>query len=210
MGKEEILSYLKNAKIQDETLKKICYYFVEDFTASQTAQKLDISRQTINNYYKILRTLLLHKQDELVDSMKENNICGNSFAIKHIKVTDNIYYYIECKEKIFILEEDCDFLPNVEDFIETHVKDILLNKGKNNCTQVIFNKKESKYLITKVYKSTNSVQEFVDRRLKKFRGLNKQNVALHLKESQFRYNYSSLYLYETLISLLNLNAKASA
>ena len=56
----------------------------------------------------------------------------------------------------------------------------------------------------------DNVQEFVNRRLKKFRGLNKQNLALHLKESQFRYNYSSLYLYETLISLLNLNTKASA
>jgi len=210
MGKEEILSYLKNAKIQEETLKKICYCFVEDYTAIQTANKLSLSRQTINNYYKILRTLLICKQEELIDSIQRSSVCNNSFSIKYLKITKNIYFLLQCNEKIFILNEDSQFLPKLEKFIEIEIKELLLNKSKNNCAQVLFNQKEEKYLITKLYKTVNPMQDFMDQRLKKFRGLNKKNIEIHLKESQFRYNYSSTYLYETLISLLNLNTKMSA
>ena len=39
----------------------ICYFFSEDFTASQTSKKLKISRQTINTYYKIFRELLFNE-----------------------------------------------------------------------------------------------------------------------------------------------------
>ena len=44
-------------KIETSQLKKICYFFSKDFTASQTANKLNISRQTINSYYKIFREI---------------------------------------------------------------------------------------------------------------------------------------------------------
>ena len=36
-------------KIETSQLKKICYFISKDFTASQTAEKLNISRQTINS-----------------------------------------------------------------------------------------------------------------------------------------------------------------
>ena len=45
-------------KIETSSIRKICYFFSKDFTASQTAIKLNISRQTINNYYKIFREAL--------------------------------------------------------------------------------------------------------------------------------------------------------
>lgn len=209
MGKEEILSYLKHAKIQDETLRKICYYFVEDYTAIQTAQELNLSRQTINNYYKIIRTLLLFKQDELISFMKENRLCNDSFSIKHIKIGKNICYFVECNKKVFMLDLEENFLPNIKEFIKENIEESLLNNKGTNCAKVLFNKKEEKYLLTKLYKSSNQMQEFIDKRVKKFRGLNKQNLDLHIKESQFRYNYPSSYIYDTLLTLLNLNTKTS-
>ena len=48
-------------KIEATKLKEICYFFSEDFTASQTSKKLKISRQTINTYYKIFRELLFNE-----------------------------------------------------------------------------------------------------------------------------------------------------
>jgi len=208
MGKEEIISYLKHAKIQNQMLKDICYYFVEDYTASQTAQKLGLSRQTINNYYKIIRTLLLHKLDELTENTTDE-FSNNSFSIQYIKTGKQLYYLIKNDNKISFLDFEDEFLPNISNFINTNLTSVILNK-KVNSAKVIYNKSTKKYLITKLYKTSNEIQEFVDNRLKKFRGLNKNNLSLHLKESQFRYNYSSLYLYETLLKLLNLNAKASA
>lgn len=210
MGKEEILNYLKNAKIEDKTLGKICYYFSKDFTASQTAQELNLSRQTINNYYKIIRNLLLQSQNELMLFMKENNFCQNSFSIKYIKSGKNMSYFIECNEKVFIIDSSNPFLPNMSNFIEKHLDDSLLKNRVANCAKVLYIQKEEKFLITKLHKSENKMQSFVDSRLKKFRGLNKDTLKLHLLESQFRYNYSAKFLYETLLKLLNLNTKTSS
>ena len=209
MGKEEIINYLKHAKIQDNVLRKICYYFVEDYTAIQTAQELNLSRQTINNYYKIIRTLLLFKQDELLAFMKENRLCNDSFSIKHIKIGKNICYFVECNKKVFMLDLEENFLPNIKEFIKENIEESLLSNKSINCAKVLFNKKEEKYFLTKLYKSSNQMQDFIDKRVKKFRGLNKKSLQLHIKESQFRYNYSSNYIYETLLNLLNLNTKTS-
>jgi hypothetical protein len=210
MGKEEIFNYLKNSKIQDKMLEQICYYFAKDFTASQTAVELKISRQTINNYYKIIRNLLLVKQEELILFMKDNNLCKNSFSIKYIKSGNNISYFIECNEKVFLFKNNNHFLPNIEHFIEESLDSKLLKNTKANSAKVIFNIKNKKYLITNLYKSHNLMQEFIDKRLKKFRGLTKETFSLHLKESQFRYNYSQEYLYQTIIQMLNLNTKRRA
>lgn len=210
MGKEEIFNYLKNAKIQDKMLEKICFYFAKDFTASQTAVELKLSRQTINNYYKIIRNLLLEKQEELILFMKNNNLCQNSFSIKYIKSGSNISYFIECNEKVYILENNTLFLPEIEKSIEQSLNTKLLKNSKANSAKVIFNIKDKRYLITNLYKSHNYMQEFIDKRLKKFRGLNKENFSLHLKESQFRYNYSQEFLYKTITKILNLNTKTRA
>lgn len=210
MGKEEIFNYLKNAKIQDKMLEQICFYFAKDFTASQTAVELKISRQTINNYYKIIRNLLLEKQEEIIQFMKKNNLCQNSFSIKYVKSGNNISYFIECNEKVFILEKSTLFLPKIEDFITQSLNTKLLKNSKANSAKVIFNIKDERYLITNLYKSHNFMQEFIDKRLKKFRGLNKENFSLHLKESQFRYNYSQEFLYKTITEILNLNTKTRA
>jgi len=209
MGKEEILNYLKNAKIKDKKLEQICYYFAKDYTASQTAVSLNLSRQTINNYYKIIRILLLQKQEELILFLKKNNFCDNSFNIKYIKLNKNIFYFIECNEKVFILDTEQNFLPNIDIFIEQKLKNLFQGNKKTNSAKVLFSKNTNKYLITKFFKSENTMEEFVNTRLKKFRGLNKTNLQLQVKESQFRFNYSQEYLYNTLINILNLNCKTS-
>jgi len=64
MSKLEFLnSHIKNAKINTKKLKNILLCFTEDLTASQTAERVDLSRQTINNYYKIIRTYLIARQN---------------------------------------------------------------------------------------------------------------------------------------------------
>lgn len=209
MGKEEIFNYLRNAKIENNTLREICYCFSEDLTAIETAKRLNLSRQTINNYYKILRNILLQNQDELISFMKENNLCKNSFAIKYIKSKDYISYFIHCDDKIFLIDEQNPCLPNFDLFLKEHLDTSLINNRIANCAKVLFNEKNKKYLVTKLYKTTNEIQDFISTRLKKFRGLNKQTLGLHLKESQFRYNYSNKYLHETLLNSLNLNYKTS-
>lgn len=204
MSNNEILNYLKNAKIDTTVLKKICKYFTEDYTAIQTAQKLNLSRQTINNYYKIIRSLLLSKQDEMFYLLKNNHLSNNSFLIKYVKNGPYINYFIEYQKKAFIFENSENIFPNLQEFINENIHLQLQNSKKTNSAKVSFDKKKNKYTLLYLTKSDESIQDFIQNRLKKFRGLNKNNLFLHLKESQFRYNHSQDVLYETLLSLLLL------
>lgn len=210
MGQDEIFKYLKNAKIQNKTLDKISYFFSKDYTASQTAIELNLSRQTINNYYKIIRILLLNKQEELLVYFKNNNLCENSFNIKYIKTNKNIKYYIECNEKIFFLDLNNESLSHIKNFIEEELQDTFNNNQKTKSAKVLFNKKTKSFLLTKFLRSVNPLEDFIDQRLKKFRGLNKENLEIQLKESQYRFNHSQNDLYTTVLSLLNLNPKTSS
>ena len=41
-------------------LKEICEYFSRDFTASETSKILNLSRPTVNYYYKIFRESIIN------------------------------------------------------------------------------------------------------------------------------------------------------
>ncbi|ADG92222.1 conserved hypothetical protein [Arcobacter nitrofigilis DSM 7299] len=204
MSNNEILNYLKNAKIEANVLKKICKYFTEDYTAIQTAQNLNLSRQTINNYYKIIRNLLLSKEDEMLYMIKNTHFSNNTLLIKYIKNGPYINYFIECQKKAFIFKNNENTFPNLQKFIDNTIHLPLQNNKKANAAKISFNKKENKFTLLYLTKSDDTIQGFIQNRLKKFRGLNKDSLYLHLKESQFRYNYSQDFLYETLLSLLHL------
>lgn len=209
MSKNEIINYLKNAKIQDEILEQICYYFSLDYTASNTAKELNLSRQTINNYYKIIRTLLLKKQEELMREMKASSE-NNGFSLKYLQSNSYLNYFIEYDEKVFIIDSNFSLVPKIDNLLNEDIKSSLHNNSKSNCAKVLFNRRNQSYLVMRMLKTSNNMQEFVDKRLKKFRGLNKENLLIHLKESQFRFNYSNEYLQNTVLSLLNLNTKSCA
>ena len=212
MGKDEIYNYLRNAKIKNQQLEKISYYFSKDYTASQTAKELKLSRQTINNYYKIIRILLIDKQDKLINLMKDNCFCDKSFNIKYIKTSSSsssFRYFIECNGKVLFITSNSEFSKNIMNFINNELQNSFINNQKTNSAKVLYNKDKNKFLLTKLLKSTNTLQEFVDTRLRKFRGLNQTNLDLQLKESQFRFNYSEKDIFNILLDLLKLNPKTS-
>ena len=81
----QINKYIQRSKITKLTLKKICYFFSKDYTASKTALNTKLSRETINTYYKILRFLLLKQEDiNIQDFLKE--------AKYHNESLNNLFY----------------------------------------------------------------------------------------------------------------------
>ena len=86
-------------KIETSQLKKICYFFSKDFTASQTAEKLNISRQTINSYYKIFREILF---DSYINS-KNGEIDLN---ITYMKIYEKNIYFLQEENKIVLLDKE--------------------------------------------------------------------------------------------------------
>lgn len=71
---------LKYVKISHYKIKKILNCFVEDFTSTKTATLIKLSRNTINEYYKKFRKILLAL---LVNNIKKNT--SNSTYIGQVK-----------------------------------------------------------------------------------------------------------------------------
>jgi len=170
---EKNLSYQSTRnKILVLKIKKICHYFSKDFTASETSNKLAISRQTVNSYYKLIRDSLNYESFVLDE---------NIFCIEYIKIQNNYFFYINKNSYIYLLENESKVLTE-------SIKRNLINSSKNG-VRIVFNRYTKKFTTLAFYTSNNELQKFVDERLKKFRGIKKENLKNHIKESIFRYNY---------------------
>ena len=185
----------KKMKIELSELKKICYFFSKDFTASQTAIKLNISRQTINSYYKIFRELLFNPI-----TVNQNNLID--LNISYIKINQEYIYYLE--DEFLLLKPDNPFFIQLNNFIQNHLHKILIKNKKTNKVKLIYNQHTNNYLILGYYNSSKDLENFINNRLKKFRGLNKDNIYIYIEESFFRFKNDEKFLYNKLVTIFNL------
>ncbi len=170
-------------KIETSSIRKICYFFSKDFTASQTAIKLNISRQTINNYYKIFREALFDSYIYL----QTNEIDLN---ITYMKIYEKNIYFLEKNNKIFLLNEKSFISSTINNFIKDKLEQTLENNKKTNSVRIIYNEYTKNFTILGYYNSLNDLEEFINNRLRKFRGIKKENLSNHIQESFFRFNHS--------------------
>lgn len=170
-------------KIETSTLKKICYFFSKDFTASQTAEELNISRQTINSYYKIFREILFDSYVYFKSWIELN--------VSYMKIYEKNIYFLEEKNKTFLLDEESFIFLNLNNFIKDKLEQTLENNKKTNSVRIIYNEHTKNFTILGYFNSSNDLEEFVNNRLKKFRGIKKENLNNHIQESFFRFNHSS-------------------
>lgn len=206
MSKLELTTkHIKNAKIKKDLLKKICFYYSRDLTASLTAKKLELSRQTINHYYKIIRETIIFEQDKRILYDFKNNFFDNCLDIKYIKINQMKLFYLDYENKIYFLDQD-SFTPlNMNKYFKVNIKESLANHKKASLMRVILNKNKNEFIVSGYFLSNNSeVEDFLKNHLKKFRGLNKDNISTHIQESQFRFNYKESSIFNTLINIFDL------
>ncbi len=182
-------------KIEASKLKKICYFFSEDFTASQTANKLQISRQTINAYYKISRELLFNE----LFLIKNNQ----NLDISYIKINQEYFYYLE-DNNYTLIENDNPFFAQINQFLQNHIHNTFIKNKKINRVKLLYTHYKNDFLTLGFYHSSKEIEIFVNKRLKRFRGINKDNLNIHLKESFFRFNNPKELIYDKLIQIFNL------
>ena len=58
-----------NRPLSEYKVKKILWHFVVDVTATQTAELLQINRNTVNRYYNIFREMIYYYQQERFDKV---------------------------------------------------------------------------------------------------------------------------------------------
>jgi transposase-like protein len=189
---------INKLKIEDSQFKRISYYFAEDFTATQTAKTLNISRQTINHYYKIFRKIIAINQIYI----EKNELILN---IRYLKIYDENIFLLQKKNQIILLDKNSFFSENINYFIQNELKEILINHKKANSVRILYNKNTKNFTILGYFISNDSVEKFIYFHLKKFRGIRKETLYFHIKESFFRFNNTNEQIYKSVLNYYQIS-----
>jgi transposase len=209
---------MKGAHLSERKCKEIIRLFCEDLTATQIADVSGVSRVTINNYLKLIRTHIAKYCEEhnpryrlagAFSFMPVHAGSGPSFADEGLQEEVGWRYGIARHDKkLFVdllsrqeYEELLRFEGNPD-----HAAGELNGKRQNHYTALV---DISTWRLTKLeqpsLQSSLKDQDEYDlfwsmtkSRLSKFRGLNRNTAYLHVKECEFRYNYRG----EDLLKLL--------
>jgi len=210
---------MKGAHLTERKCKEIIRLFCEDLTATQIADVCGVSRVTINNYLKLIRTHIAKYCEEhnpryrfagafsftsvllsAVPAMGEEGLQGD---------IGWLYGIVRHDQKLYV------------DLLSRQEYDHLLLSGSTGMgfhSLERYGEKPGSYTalvdiggwrLTKLsWALQGSLQGLDDfdlfwslakSRLSKFRGLNKNTAYLHMKECEFRYNFRS----EDIFKLLN-------
>lgn len=187
--------YIKNAKISIELFQQICHCFSLDYTASYTANKVGLSRQTINTYYKIFRNYLCSYYDLFEDS---------TCTIYGIKLHNQYCYSLKKEKNYFFLNQNNPSLNKVKIFLNQHPLEKFFEQKKSNALRIGFNKFKQEYFLFAYFNCDDGLNSYIQQRLKKFRGINKNTTELYFCESLYRFNNTQEDLYQHLVCSFTL------
>lgn len=214
--------YLKGAHLSERKVRELIKLFAEDLTATQIANITGISRITVNAYFKLIRTHiakfceerspLQHTNGSIAFLPMENGtIATNGNGLKksfygifkgdlsihtdkmgHIDVQ---WLYDWLKGKI---EGDKETIEKHRLHIYSGIADFN-NVRLYRINGAIPNMARSKSHMDEI----DMFWGMLKSRLIKFRGLNSSTLYLHVKETEFRYNYRESDLFELLMEILH-------
>ncbi len=185
---------LKGGHLSEKKCLEILQLFCEDLTATEIADASSVSRVTINNYFRLIRSLIVNNccpESKLQDPAFQG---GNHYAfyLKNGKVTS------EWLDHNFVL------IPgNVIDLMGAQAV-----ANSNNWT-LYWTQGDGKTL-SSIQEDISTFWMFTKARLQKFRGMSKNTTYLHIKESEFRYNHRDCDMFSVLIETINNSGKEKA
>jgi transposase len=212
--------YLKGAHLSERKFREILKLFSEDLTATQIANISDISRVTVNNYLKLIRTHIAkfceEKNPRYVKQGYMPYIPINGFSMG-LENEDGIN-----RKSLFGLYKKDD-LVFADVMLHTDHKELIdWAKGKLSADKTAsfaemygqyyaiadFNNYRLYRIIhsdrTELIKGKTYLDEIdffwgsLKARIAKFRGLSGHTLFLHVKETEFRYNNRNADLFELL------------
>ena len=212
--------YFYRSRLSEAKFRDILRLFSEDLTAVQTSSLTKININTINNIFKKLRERiaeLCEKESffeegevELDESYfggrrvrgrRGRGAFGKTIVFGIKKRKGKVYTQVikNCSHKAILplirakISKDSTLYT---DGFKTY--DSLVNMGYKKHYRVHHGKNEFAKKEGTIKNHINGIENFwgiAKVRLSKFRGLNKENFYLHLKECEFRFNYRDQDLY---------------
>ncbi len=216
---------IKGAHLSEKKCREILQLFCEDLTATQIANICGVSRVTVNNYLKLIRTHIAKFCEENNPKRIQNGYLiyiplesrnGRNGDQVHENHNLRIYYgFVRHEGKIFT-----DWL---EDLNKNSLQQLQRARLGTDGTDTIPDHLARYYAIAdfsdwRLYRldtretisSTRPVFDDISgfwghtkSRLLKFRGLNKNTLYLHVKECEFRYNFRNEDLLGILMNIID-------
>jgi transposase-like protein len=230
MGFPRIMSrknkYCQRSRISEWKFREIIRYFAMDIEASKIAALTGVSRNTVNKILTALRIRMVQWCDQesrrcLENTVISNDVCANNDHEPNNTTSSSgrkgstlpVLGIMKNNEKIFTR-----FVPEIS---KKTLLDIMLGKmrlesifggnGLSPYSSFIDLGTKKLYRMNQPVESPskrpklNCVENFwgtAKGRLSKFRGMNRNTIYLHLKETEFRFNNRNEDLYELLLQKL--------
>ena len=216
--------YCYGTHISERKFRELLKYFCEDETASKTSKYTGLNRNSVNRIYGLLRQRIAELSIANVPELGEFEVDESYFGAKRVRGKRG--RGAAGKTPVFgILKRGGEVYVNiVKNCSKEQLMPILQGKVLEGSTVHSDGWKAYDGLILNGYdhyRVHHSKNEFVrgkahvngiesfwsyaKRRMAKFNGLNDQNFHLHLKESEFRWNFRKQNIYAIILKNLRLS-----
>jgi transposase-like protein len=222
MNRKPKNKYYYRSRISEGKFREIIRYFSADLTAEKTAEFTGLNRNTINNIFQKLRVRIalesekespLSGEVEIDESYfgptrirgkRGRGAGGKTIVFGLLKRGGKVYAQIvpdaKAKSLVPIIRGKVSPDSNVHtDGWKAY--DGLVDFGFEKHYRVHHGKNE----FARGKKHINGIESFwsyAKRRLRKFNGVQKEKFFLHLKETEFRFNYRNEKLYDKILEML--------
>jgi transposase len=214
--------YLKGAHISERKFRELLKLFCEDLTATQIANISGISRVTINNYLRMIR-------GKIAQFCENNSPVNYSNDFKELYSSDYLTEHEKPQQELNttvfgIYKSDKGvFTSLLADIDKGTINEIIRSKKLNGNAGRWYDKLKqysgianfNSYKLIRINndelepaKGRGQIDEIdffwglIKGRLTKFRGMNNSTLYLHVKESEFRYNYRNTDIFYLLTNII--------
>ena len=213
----------KYCKLSQYKIKKILYCFSQDLTAIQTANFLNLHRNTINRYYRLFREKILIASEAENGFEGELELDESYFGGKHHKGkrgrgSENkipVFGILKRNGKVYTQIIPDSSSETLLDIVQIKIKpDSIVYTDSFRAYNKLSLKGYKHYRINHSVEFAqgknhiNGIESFwgyCKMRLSKFYGLKKEEFLLHLKECEFRFNHRKQDLYKILLEVITIN-----
>lgn len=196
-------------------IKKIISCFALEITATETAKKLKVNRNTVNKYFRIIREALLEYQMLQLKNLSMNTsdkqyLFGwhKNDGLVYSPVEDaQMFSLITNSGKVFIKQEPANFSKNTTEsvhlpLVESGNIPAESSNGKNPIPNTSTGKEIFKGYLTGTNDPAFHFFMYAKQKLLKFYGVKEEYTYLYLKELEFRFNHTGRDLSNLILKLL--------
>lgn len=216
--------YVKRSRISEKKFREIVKLFSVDLEADQVAEIVGLSRNTVNKYFKAMRTRIAEFCEIESPFCGEVEVDESYFGARRIKGKRGrgaygktiVFGLLKRQGKVYTeIVPDCQ-RATLQGIIRGHVEpeSVIYSdgwRGYNGLVDIGYDKHyrvfHSNNEFARGHSHINGIESFwsyAKMRLYKFRGMSKNTFYLHLKECEFRFNYRGEDIYKLLLKIFRL------